>query len=87
MGRYYDPATGQFLSVDPLVEETGQAYAYTGGDPVNRVDPAGRCWSLAPGVAGPCPAPPPGVPYDDSFDINEIVEYPQVLEGLNPDGI
>jgi RHS repeat-associated protein len=41
IGRYYDPATGQFLSVDPLVDETGQPYAYTGDDPVNRVDPSG----------------------------------------------
>jgi RHS repeat-associated protein len=39
--RYYDPGTGQFLSVDPLVDETGQPYAYTGDDPVNEVDPGG----------------------------------------------
>ena len=42
IGRYYDPATGQFLSVDPLVDETGQAYAYTGDNPVNAVDPNGN---------------------------------------------
>jgi hypothetical protein len=28
--RYYDPSTGQFLTVDPMVGETGEAYAYTG---------------------------------------------------------
>jgi RHS repeat-associated protein len=39
--RYYDPATGQFLTVDPLVDETGQPYAYTGDDPVNGTDPLG----------------------------------------------
>jgi len=39
--RYYDPSTGQFLTVDPLVNETGQSYAYTGDDPVNAVDPLG----------------------------------------------
>jgi hypothetical protein len=27
--------------VDPLVDETGQPYAYTGDDPVNGVDPSG----------------------------------------------
>jgi hypothetical protein len=43
VGRYYDPATGQFLSVDPEVAETGQPYAYTGDDPVNGVDPLGLC--------------------------------------------
>lgn len=40
--RYYDPAAGQFLSVDPLIEETGQAYAYTGDDPLNGSDPNGE---------------------------------------------
>ena len=39
--RYYDPTTGQFLSVDPLVETTGQAYSYVGDDPVNTSDPLG----------------------------------------------
>jgi hypothetical protein len=44
VGRYYDPATGQFLSVDPMVDETRESYAYTGGDPVNEVDPLGLNW-------------------------------------------
>lgn len=39
--RYYDPATEQFLSVDPLVDVTGTPYAFTGGDPVNGSDPSG----------------------------------------------
>ncbi len=38
--------TGQFLSVDPLVDETGQPYAYTGDDPVDGVDPMGLWPSL-----------------------------------------
>ena len=54
IGRYYDPATGQFLTVDPLVDETGQPYAYTGDDPVNGTDPLGLCSSrgifLVPGA-------------------------------------
>jgi uncharacterized protein RhaS with RHS repeats len=41
VGRYYDPGTGQFLTVDPMVQETGQPYAYTEDDPVNGVDPLG----------------------------------------------
>jgi hypothetical protein len=28
--------------VDPLVDETGQPYAYTGDDPVNQSDPTGQ---------------------------------------------
>jgi RHS repeat-associated protein len=39
--RYYDPAVGQFISVDPDVGETGQLYAFTGDDPVNKTDPMG----------------------------------------------
>jgi len=39
--RYYDPTTGQFLSVDPLVTQTGQPYQYAADDPVNGSDPSG----------------------------------------------
>ncbi len=45
VGRYYDPSTDQFLSVDPDVAETGQPYAFTGDDPLNATDPLGLCWS------------------------------------------
>src|SRR5205085_6048551 len=31
----------QFLSVDPLVDQTGQPYAYTADSPLNMVDPTG----------------------------------------------
>jgi hypothetical protein len=39
--RYYDPATDQFLSVDPALAQTGQPYAFTGDDPLNATDPLG----------------------------------------------
>lgn len=39
--RYYDPAVGMFLSVDPLVAETGEAYVYGSGNPVTLSDPSG----------------------------------------------
>jgi RHS repeat-associated protein len=47
--RYYNPATGRFLTHDP---EDGNPrdpaslhkYLYAGGDPVNIVDPTGRMW-------------------------------------------
>jgi RHS repeat-associated protein len=35
--RYYDNATGRFMSGDPL----GSEYGYAGGNPVNMVDPTG----------------------------------------------
>ncbi len=40
--RYYDPATGQFLTPDPLTPLTGQRYGYAAGNPVNVSDPAGQ---------------------------------------------
>ena len=39
--RYYDPATAQFLTVDPLLAQTDQAYAYADGSPTNKTDPSG----------------------------------------------
>jgi RHS repeat-associated protein len=41
VGGYYDPATDQFLNVDPLVALTGQPYAFTEDDPINGSDPLG----------------------------------------------
>jgi RHS repeat-associated protein len=39
--RYYDPATAQFLSRDPIVDLTRQAYSYVDNNPVNGTDPTG----------------------------------------------
>ncbi|MGO9912502.1 MAG: RHS repeat-associated core domain-containing protein [Acidimicrobiales bacterium] len=39
--RYYDPVTGQFISVDPMVRETASPYGYAEGDPVRFSDPYG----------------------------------------------
>ena len=41
VGRYYDPQGGQFLSVDPAVQQTQQAFVYVGDDPVNEIDASG----------------------------------------------
>ena len=40
--RWYDPATAQFLSRDPLVGLTRLPYGYASDNPVNRVDPTGQ---------------------------------------------
>jgi tripartite motif-containing protein 71 len=41
--RVYDPATGQFLSVDPAEQITRAPYNYAGDNPVNSGDPTGLC--------------------------------------------
>lgn len=42
--RYLDPATAQFLSVDPLFDVSLSLYGYTGGNPLMFVDPLGLIW-------------------------------------------
>jgi len=51
--RYYDPATGQFLSVDPYLNSTHEPYIYADGNPVTGTDPTGQ--SLPGGGGGPIP--------------------------------
>ena len=41
VNRYYDPSTDQFLSVDPLVDQTGQPYVFVNDNPLNATDPLG----------------------------------------------
>ena len=48
--RYYDPQTGQFLSLDPAVDQTDQPYAYAENDPVTNVDPYGLAVGIDIGV-------------------------------------
>jgi RHS repeat-associated protein len=43
--RWYDPATGQFMVIDPKVQTTWQPYAYAGGDPLLNADPSGEAAS------------------------------------------
>ena len=42
INRYYEPATGQFLSVDSNVNQTDAPYAYASGDPITMSHPNGR---------------------------------------------
>jgi RHS repeat-associated protein len=39
--RFYDPATGQFLTRDPAESLTSEPYAYAAADPLNNVDLTG----------------------------------------------
>jgi RHS repeat-associated protein len=44
--REYDPATGQFMSVDPLKVLTDEPYGYAGDDPLNKWDPSGLVFGI-----------------------------------------
>lgn len=39
--RWYEPLTGSFISEDPLLTITGEAYSYASGNPLSFVDPLG----------------------------------------------
>ncbi len=57
--RVYDPATAQFLTIDPMVSLTQQPYAYVGDNPLNLADPNGfEAVPLPAPVAGGCAAAP-----------------------------
>jgi RHS repeat-associated protein len=45
--REYDPATAQFMSVDPALSKTDEPYIYTGDEPLTKDDPSGECAVLA----------------------------------------
>lgn len=45
--RYYDPATAQFLTRDPLEPVTGTPYAYANNSPLSFTDPSGESPLLA----------------------------------------
>jgi RHS repeat-associated protein len=51
INRYYDPATGQFTSVDPRLADTQEPYIYADGDPVELSDPEGLATVNLAGVA------------------------------------
>jgi RHS repeat-associated protein len=41
--RFYDPSTGRWHTMDPASQMVSP-YDYTGGNPINRIDPDGRFW-------------------------------------------
>jgi RHS repeat-associated protein len=63
INRYYEPQVGQFLSVDPDLAETDDAYAYADGNPISSSDPDGDSASPPPaGGEGYAPDSPYYVP-------------------------
>lgn len=54
--RFYDPATGQFLTKDPLAAVTRAPYGYANENPLRYVDPSGLC-GVSVGHWGPVEYP------------------------------
>jgi RHS repeat-associated protein len=54
INRYYDPSTGQFISVDPEVESTGEPYSYASSNPADNVDPLGMSTRYGVGMREIC---------------------------------
>lgn len=50
--RYFDAATGKFLTRDPMLGVTRQPYTYVKDNPLNKTDPSGLCdwWNVACGA-------------------------------------
>ena len=50
--RFYDPATGRYISADPIGLEGGlNLYSYASANPVNRIDPKGLFDDTLGGIA------------------------------------
>jgi RHS repeat-associated protein len=93
--RYHNPGTGRFMTPDPYVATSASAsnpsdpgswnrYAYTRGDPVNRLDPSGLD-DCDPNDLSTClpdldlvDSPPP----DIDFDINIEAQIAAAIEAL-----
>jgi RHS repeat-associated protein len=61
--RQYDPVSGRFLSVDPIMDATDpqqtNGYVYAGDNPVSHADPSGAMLVDPGGGGGGCVCPPP----------------------------
>ncbi len=81
--RYYDPATGRFLSQDPL--PIGNLYSYVGNNPVNLVDPYGLCGFDSWRDAGDC-IEDFGECAANGFDCTDVRRLIDLLIPLIPEG-
>ncbi|WP_309485303.1 RHS repeat-associated core domain-containing protein [Streptomyces sp. WELS2] len=79
--REYDPTTGQFISVDPMLvldqHQSLNGYAYANNTPVTMSDPSGMCMADACGVG----VPKGRVVFDDDKPGEIITDGP-----VNPGG-
>lgn len=74
--REYDPATGRFISVDPIIDPADpqqmHGYAYAGNSPVTNSDPTGLRFVCGAGNEVECPKP--GSPGNDSTTTEDGIQ-------------
>jgi RHS repeat-associated protein len=78
--RFYDPATAQFLTLDPAVEMTREPYGYAGDNPLRFKDPSGLWFAEELGDVGiPC------IPCEAAQGVQELLEpsYEDAVAGGN----
>jgi RHS repeat-associated protein len=76
--RTYDPATSQFLSVDPIYPFTRALYNYAIDNPVNYMDRTGLC-SIVPGSEENCFSETPGAVISG---VEYVAEHPVEAGGI-----
>jgi RHS repeat-associated protein len=87
--RWYDSATGTFVSLDPELEAASpqqlNGYTYAGDNPVDGSDPTGLCTKVMPGdkpvTCSGQPAPPP---YSGPPTSSDIIFGPGAAIGSPP---
>ncbi|MGH9223752.1 MAG: RHS repeat-associated core domain-containing protein, partial [Acidimicrobiales bacterium] len=80
--RYYDPATGQFISRDPIESVTREPYGYVGGDPLNSVDPTGLFCLTGKNPNGSCRSIARGATNFAKDHVGEIILTVAIVGGV-----
>ena len=81
--RYYDPATGRFLSTDPIGPAPSDAfnfnrYAYANNNPIINTDPTGAACAAASNSDSSCPAVSPPTPTPTPPPKSSVTNLPAV---------
>jgi RHS repeat-associated protein len=88
--RYYDPASAQFVTRDPLASMTGEPYGYAGDNPLDASDPSGlNSTSMSPDAqhcdAGPDSGDATWVWCGNASSQDAYAPAAQDVHGLNTD--
>ena len=84
--RFYDPATGQFITHDPLASSTGQPYGYANDSPLAYTDPSGMfSWPSLSQVATRFVGAVDTLTMGGTADVRELFDINGGLDTCSPD--